>query len=138
VGDNTNRQVPVAVLETDRRNDLALLKLSSTSMASAETKSLISKLGIRIVSKSGSSAIPLSSNGLLRSEDVELGEDVLVSGFPYGDRWCLQVGGKSENRRKLLIANLSNRRCAAAERSLRHGTAYIIDLPYSIYRRGLV
>jgi S1-C subfamily serine protease len=85
VGDNANRQVPVAVLETDRRNDLALLKLSSTSMASAETKSLISKLGIRIVSKSGDSAVPLSSNGLLRSDDVELGEDVLVSGFPYGD-----------------------------------------------------
>ena len=54
-------------------------------MASAETKSLISKLGIRIVSKSGNSSVPLSSNGLLRSGDVELGEDVLVSGFPYGE-----------------------------------------------------
>jgi S1-C subfamily serine protease len=85
VGDNANRQVQVAVLETDRRNDLALLKLSSTSMTSAETKSLISKLGIRIISKSGDSSVPLSSNGLLRSDDVELGEDVLVSGFPYGE-----------------------------------------------------
>ena len=46
-------------------------------MASADTKSLISKLGITIV--------PLASDGLLRSEDVELGEDVLVSGYPYGD-----------------------------------------------------
>ena len=46
-------------------------------MASMETKSLISKLGIEIV--------PLASDGLLRSEDVELGEDVLVSGYPYGD-----------------------------------------------------
>ena len=77
VGDNANKQVPADVLETDRRNDLALLKISSMQMASAETKSLIRRLGIRIV--------PLSSNGLLRSEDVELGEDVLVAGYPYGD-----------------------------------------------------
>jgi hypothetical protein len=77
VGDNANKQVTADVLETDRKNDLALLQISSTSMASAETKSLIRKLGIRIV--------PLSSNDLLRSEDVELGEDVLVAGFPYGD-----------------------------------------------------
>ena len=37
------------VLETDRRNDLALLKISSLKMASADTKSLISKLGITVV-----------------------------------------------------------------------------------------
>ena len=85
VGDNANKQVSVEVIETDRRNDLALLKLSSTSMASAETKSLISKLGIQISSKAEGSGVPLSSNGLLRSEDVELGEDVLVGGYPYGD-----------------------------------------------------
>ena len=42
-------------------------------------------LGIRIVSKSGDSGIPLSSNDLLRSEDVELSENVMVAGFPYGD-----------------------------------------------------
>ena len=77
VGDSANKQVTANVLETDRRNDLALLKISSMQMASAETKSLIRKLGIRIV--------PLSSNGLLRSEDVELGERVLVAGYPYGD-----------------------------------------------------
>ena len=46
-------------------------------MASAETKSLIRKLGIKIV--------PLASDGLMRSEDVELGEDVLVAGYPYGE-----------------------------------------------------
>ena len=86
VGDNANRQVSVEVIETDRRNDLALLKLSSTSMASAETKSLISKLGIQIASKAGGgSAIPLSSNGLLRFDDVELGETVMVAGYPFGD-----------------------------------------------------
>ena len=53
-------------------------------MASAETKSLIQKLGISIQPKSGDSIIPLSSNGLMRSEDVELGEDLLVAGYPYG------------------------------------------------------
>jgi S1-C subfamily serine protease len=77
VGDNAKKQVTVTLLETDKRNDLALLKISSTQMASADTKSLISKLGLKLV--------PTASEGLLRSDDVELGEDVLVSGYPYGD-----------------------------------------------------
>ena len=47
-------------------------------MASAETKSLISKLGLKLV--------PLASEGLFQvQEDVELGEDVLVAGYPHGD-----------------------------------------------------
>ena len=29
--------------------------------------------------------VPLASNGLLRSEDVRLGEKVLVAGYPFGD-----------------------------------------------------
>ena len=29
--------------------------------------------------------MPLVSGGLVRSEDVELGEDVLVAGYPYGE-----------------------------------------------------
>ena len=77
VGDNAQKQVTADVLETDRRNDLALLKISSLKMASVETKSLIQKLGIKIV--------PLASDGLLRSEDVDLGEKVLVAGYPYGE-----------------------------------------------------
>jgi uncharacterized protein len=77
VGDNANKQVAASVLETDRRNDLALLRISSTQMASAETKSLISKLGLKLV--------PLASEGLFKSDDVELGEDVLVAGYPYGE-----------------------------------------------------
>ena len=84
VGDSALKQVAATVLEADRRNDLALLKISSMEMASAETKSLIQKLGISIQPKSGDSIIPLSSNGLMRSEDVELGEDLLVAGYPYG------------------------------------------------------
>ena len=77
VGDNAQKQVTADVLETDRRNDLALLKISSLKMASVETKSLIQKLGVKIV--------PLASDGLLRSEDVDLGERVLVAGYPYGE-----------------------------------------------------
>jgi len=77
VGDSAEEQVSVTLLETDKRNDLALLKISSTKMVSVETKSLIQKLGISIV--------PLATQGLLRSDDVELGEKVLVAGFPYGD-----------------------------------------------------
>ena len=77
VGDNAKKQVPVTLVETDKRNDLALLKISSTKMSSADTTALIRKLGVEIV--------PLASEGLLRSEDIELGEDVLVAGYPYGD-----------------------------------------------------
>ncbi len=82
VGDNANKQVTAFVLEKDKRNDLALLRISSTKMASAETKSLISKLGVK---KLGLKLVPLASGGLMRSDDIELGEKVLVSGFPYGE-----------------------------------------------------
>ena len=69
VGDNANKQVSADIINTDRSNDLALLKLSTLEMASAESKSLIQKLSIVVV--------PLASKGLLRSEDVRLGEKVL-------------------------------------------------------------
>jgi S1-C subfamily serine protease len=77
VGDNANKQVPAEIINTDRSNDLALLKLSSLDMASVDSKSLIQKLSIAVV--------PLASKGLLRSEDVRLGEKVLVAGYPFGD-----------------------------------------------------
>jgi S1-C subfamily serine protease len=77
IGDNANKQVPAELINTDRSNDLALLKLSTLEMASAESQSLIQKLGIVIV--------PLAANGLLRNEDVRLGEKVLVAGYPFGD-----------------------------------------------------
>ena len=77
IGDNANKQVPAEIINTDRSNDLALLKLSTLEMASAESKSLIQKLGIVVV--------PLATNGLLRNEDVRLGEKVLVAGYPFGD-----------------------------------------------------
>jgi S1-C subfamily serine protease len=77
VGSNANRQVRTEIIEIDTKNDLALLKLLSTSIESAETNSIIRKLG--------STNVPLSSNGLFRSEDVELGEKVMVAGYPFGD-----------------------------------------------------
>ena len=77
IGDNANKQVPAELINTDRSNDLALLKLSTLEMASAESKSLIQKLGVVVV--------PLAANGLLRNEDVRLGEKVLVAGYPFGD-----------------------------------------------------
>jgi S1-C subfamily serine protease len=77
VGDSANKQVPAEVVNTDGSNDLALLRLSSLEMASAGSKSLIQKLNITVV--------PLASKGLLRSDDVRLGEKVLVAGYPFGD-----------------------------------------------------
>jgi S1-C subfamily serine protease len=77
IGDNSKKQVTATVMETDRRNDLALLRISNMQTASAETKSLIRKLGIKVV--------PLATDGLMRFEDIALGEDVLVAGFPYGE-----------------------------------------------------
>jgi len=83
IGDNANKQVPAEVVNTDKSNDLALLKLSSLEMASAESKSLIQKLGIVVV--------PLASKGLLRSEDVRLGEKILVAGYPFGDAFSNSI-----------------------------------------------
>jgi hypothetical protein len=77
VGDSSNIQVRAELLGTDRHNDLALVRISSTEKMSAETKSLIRKF-VNMLS-------PLSTNGLLRSKDVELGERLLVAGYPYGD-----------------------------------------------------
>ena len=76
VGDSVHTQVKAELIDSDRRNDLALIALSSLETASAETKTLIQKLSVK--------AVPLVSDGLLRSDDVRLGELVLVSGYPYG------------------------------------------------------
>ena len=83
VGVNANKQFTVLVLETHKRNDLALLRISSTQIASVETKSLISKPGLKLV--------PVASEGLFKSNAVELGEGALVAGsrglrkrVPYG------------------------------------------------------
>jgi len=58
IGTNANSQTRASVVATDRRNDLALLELGSLEMASAQTKSLIRNLGLKVV--------PLVAHGLLR------------------------------------------------------------------------
>jgi len=82
VGDNANKQVTASIIDKDKRNDLALLRISSMETASAETQSLISKLSAK---KLGMTVVPLASDGLMRSDDIVLGESVLVAGFPYGE-----------------------------------------------------
>ena len=77
VGDSSDNQAAAKIISTDKKIDLALLKLTSMDMTSASSKSLIQKLGIKLV--------PLAANGLLRPDDVKLGEKVLVAGFPFGD-----------------------------------------------------
>ena len=60
----------------------------------------------------------------------------ITDGYRESERswWCRKVGGKLENWRKLRIVKHSERRCAAAERSLRHETSYGIDVAQSIFR----
>ena len=82
VGDNIDRQVPAKLIEVDRKNDLALLRTTTLDLASSETKSLIKKLSTQ---KLGIEIVPLATAGLMRSNDIELGEDIVVAGFPYGD-----------------------------------------------------
>ena len=67
---------------------------------------------------------------------VPLGEPIPLKEYHLAqyERWCRKVGGKLENWRKLLIVKHSERRCAAAERSLRHETSYGIDVAQSIFR----
>ncbi|HIL26081.1 MAG TPA: serine protease [Nitrospinaceae bacterium] len=102
IGDNAKKQVPAEVVNTDKSNDLALLKLSTLEMTSTESKSLIQKLGIVVV--------PLASKGLLRSEDVKLGEKILVAGYPFGDAFSNSIkvtsGIVSATRKNMLLSRL--------------------------------
>ena len=52
-------------------------ELGSLESVSVESKTLLRKLGLKIV--------PFAADGLLRFDDVELGEDVLVADFPFGE-----------------------------------------------------
>ena len=77
VGDSMNSQIPADLIASDKRNDLAILQTVSMEMASADTKSFVQKLAVQIV--------PIISGGLIRSEDVRGGEEILVAGYPLGD-----------------------------------------------------
>jgi S1-C subfamily serine protease len=77
VGGNAQKQVATDIIEMDIENDLALLKVSPLKMKLVEAKSFIQQLGVKI--------IPFASRGRLRSEDLGLKEDLLASGYPYGE-----------------------------------------------------
>ena len=77
VGDSMSAQIPADLIASDKRNDLAILQTVSMEMASADTKSFVQKLAVQIV--------PVLSGGLMRSEDVSGGEEILVAGYPLGN-----------------------------------------------------
>ncbi len=77
VGDSISKQIPATLVASNKRDDLAILQTISMEMASAETKSFIQNLSIEIV--------PIISGGLMRSEDVKGGEDIVVAGYPLGN-----------------------------------------------------
>ena len=77
MGDSINTQIPVDLIASDVRNDLAILQTVSLEMASVETKSFIQKLRMEIG--------PIVTSGLLRSEDVSGGEEIFVAGYPLGN-----------------------------------------------------
>ena len=77
VGDSITKQIPATLVASDKRNDLAILQTISMEMASADTKSFLQNLSIEIV--------PVLSGGLMRSEDVKGGEEIIVAGYPLGN-----------------------------------------------------
>ena len=77
VGDSIKSQIPSELISSDKSNDLAILQTISMEMASSEIKSFVQRLGIKIV--------PVISGGLIRSEDVMGGEEILVAGYPLGN-----------------------------------------------------
>ena len=77
VGDSITKQIPVTLIASDKRNDLAILQTISMEMASADTKSFIQNLSLEIV--------PIVSGGLIRAEDVIGGEEIFVAGYPLGN-----------------------------------------------------
>lgn len=75
VGSHPNQRVNAELISTDRPNDLALLRQRSASR-SVRNNSLIEPTGINIGER--------NLSGSLRSNDVVLGEKVIVAGFPFG------------------------------------------------------
>jgi len=69
------------------------LRTPSTQIISAETLSLIGKLGAQ---KLGQNMVPLASGGLMSSDDIELGKSVLVAVYLYGEHYrnTIKVTGR--------------------------------------------
>ncbi len=77
VGNSISKQIPATLVASNKRDDLAILQTVSMDMASADIKSFIQNLSIEIV--------PIISGGLMRSEDVKGGEEIVVAGYPLGN-----------------------------------------------------
>jgi len=77
VGNNKNNQFSARIIETDSINDIALLQFDEVSMEISSLVSLMAKLD--------DEKYPTIEHGLLRQEKIELGETIMVAGFPYGD-----------------------------------------------------
>ena len=76
LGTEPDQQQIAKIISEDKRNDLALLKLSTPERIES-SKSLLRNLGVQVLSR--------LDKGQLRSRDVRLGEKVVVAGFPFGD-----------------------------------------------------
>ena len=82
IRDSSGLKSSVSLIETDRRTDLALLRTHSPASPPSKSQSFINKLA-QTLAPIGSQSL-LSPHGLLRPYDAEVGEEVLVAGFPYG------------------------------------------------------
>lgn len=77
VGKDQNIKVPVLTVNSDTANDIALLEVDRGNASESEINKLLAGLENK--------SVPTMERGLLRENDVELGEAVLVAGFPYGE-----------------------------------------------------
>lgn len=75
--DHAGGQAAAEIVDSDSHNDLALLRLSTENAGTNKDDSAERKSGLRVV--------PVSGDGVLRGDDVSLGERVVVAGFPFGD-----------------------------------------------------
>lgn len=73
IGKHIDKQHKVRLLETDRENDLALLRIINEDA----TKELTG-------AQNHLDGVPLASTGLMRGYDVKGGEDIMVAGYPFG------------------------------------------------------
>ncbi len=77
VGNDYNERISADLIAFDKHNDLAVIQTKYLKFASKETETFIERLSIQI--------LPIVSGGLMRSEDVSGGEEILVAGYPLGN-----------------------------------------------------
>ena len=77
VGESMSTLIPANLIASDKRNDLAILQIVSMETVPRDKKFFLQKLKMKID--------PIVSGGLMRSEDVSGGEEILVAGYPLGN-----------------------------------------------------